>query len=78
MFCGPILTDGCCNTKHPFVKIISHWYIYGARLWQDRLDLLPMWFGNSRYWLFQAIGWGGFTLISLLPIRLTSSTAGEM
>jgi len=24
-----------------------------------------MWFGNSRYWLFQAIGWGGFTLISI-------------
>ncbi len=24
-----------------------------------------MWFGNSRYWLFQAIGWGGFALISI-------------
>jgi len=24
-----------------------------------------MWFGNSRYWLFQAIGWGGFALISV-------------
>ncbi len=24
-----------------------------------------MWFGNARYWLFQAIGWGGFTLISI-------------
>ncbi|MBK9571140.1 MAG: histidine kinase [Chitinophagaceae bacterium] len=24
-----------------------------------------MWFANSRYWLFQAIGWGGFTLISI-------------
>ncbi|MBI5373256.1 MAG: histidine kinase [Sphingobacteriales bacterium] len=24
-----------------------------------------MWFANSRYWLFQTIGWGGFTLISI-------------
>jgi len=24
-----------------------------------------MWLGNSRYWLFQAIGWGGFALISV-------------
>ncbi|MEP6701290.1 MAG: histidine kinase [Bacteroidota bacterium] len=24
-----------------------------------------MWFGNLRYWLFQVIGWGGFTLISI-------------
>ena len=24
-----------------------------------------MWFANSRYWLFQAIGWGGFALISI-------------
>ncbi|HRG25159.1 MAG TPA: histidine kinase [Chitinophagaceae bacterium] len=24
-----------------------------------------MWFANSRYWLFQAVGWGGFTLISI-------------
>lgn len=24
-----------------------------------------MWMANSRYWLFQAIGWGGFTLISI-------------
>ncbi|MBL7732873.1 MAG: histidine kinase [Chitinophagaceae bacterium] len=24
-----------------------------------------MWTGNSRYWIFQAIGWGGFALISV-------------
>lgn len=24
-----------------------------------------MWLGNSRYWLFQVIGWGGFALISV-------------
>lgn len=24
-----------------------------------------MWFANSRYWLFQVVGWGGFTLISI-------------
>jgi len=24
-----------------------------------------MWLGNSRYWLFQAIGWGGFVLINV-------------
>lgn len=24
-----------------------------------------MWSGNSRYWIFQAIGWGGFALISI-------------
>jgi two-component system, LytTR family, sensor kinase len=24
-----------------------------------------MWFANTRYWLFQAVGWGGFTLISI-------------
>ncbi len=24
-----------------------------------------MWFGTARYWLFQLIGWGGFTLINI-------------
>ena len=65
MFCN---TGGWGVKSHlmpPFVKVIRHWYIYRVNPVVGLTRFVSMWSGNSRYWLFQAIGWGGFALISV-------------